>query len=212
MEKKYTLYTIPVFQQGTNCYILACNATKQATIIDPGSDANLIIAKVETEHLQVTSVINTHGHFDHIGANQEIKTHFGVPLLIHEADEPMLSRNSLNLAIIVSGKTTPSKADRLLHDGDTIQVGELKLTVIHTPGHTEGGICLLCEDILFSGDTLFQLSIGRSDFPGGDFDTLIDSIQTKLIPLSDELLVYPGHGPATNLGYEKKFNPYIRQN
>ncbi len=209
MSAAYQIFTVPVLHQGTNCYILACAATRQAAIIDPGADAALIFAKVKEEGLDVKAVINTHGHSDHIGANQPVKENYQAPLLIHKDDAPMLSRPTLSLAVLVGGTCQGGTADRLLEDGDTIAIGQLTLQVIHTPGHTPGGICLLGSDYLFSGDTLFQLSIGRTDFPGGSYEALLQSL-AKLAKLDDRLIVYPGHGPATKLGYEKRFNPYLR--
>ncbi|MEG1997235.1 MAG: MBL fold metallo-hydrolase, partial [Clostridiales bacterium] len=209
MSAAYKLFTIPVFHQGTNCFLFTCAATNDAAIIDPGGDANMIIAKVAEEKLNIKAIINTHGHSDHISANREMQEKYHAPLMIHQLDEPMLSRGTLSLAILTGGNSDGGTADRLLTEGDIITIGKLMLQVIHTPGHTPGGICLLTEDILFTGDTLFQTSIGRTDFPGGSYETLIQSLH-KLSLLDDELTIYPGHGPASKLGYEKKYNPYLR--
>lgn len=206
--KKYELVTLQLVSSNNNCYLLIDSATREAAIIDPGCDAAKILAAVEENNADVKYIINTHGHWDHVGANRPLKEATGVDVLIHEADEPLLSRPELNLAFLFRGDGNAGTAERLLKDNDKIFLGELQLTVLHTPGHTEGGICLLCEDLLFTGDTLFRLSVGRSDFPGGDHDVLISSL-ARLLPLPDDLLVLPGHNSASTLGFEKANNPYF---
>ena len=197
---------------GVNCYLLICEKTKQAAVIDPAGEVDDILARIQEDGATVQYIINTHGHVDHIGGDYEMKTKTGAPVLIHEADAPRLEVVDSFLEEFSHGTAKPFKADQLLHDGDVIQVGEtIQLQVIHTPGHTPGGICLklVGEDLIFSGDTLFQGSIGRTDFPGGSFPELMKSIREKLMVFPDETAVYPGHGPGTTIGYERKYNPFI---
>lgn len=195
---------------GTNCYILYCEKTLQAAVIDPGGDAAEILAEIGRRGLTVTCIINTHGHADHIGANDEIKERTGAPILIHEADAAMLTSAQKNLSVYIGQPVAGAAADRLLADGDTVEVGEIKLRVLHTPGHTPGGICLSGEGIVFSGDTLFAQSVGRTDFPGGSHAQLVSSINEKLMGLDDDAKVLPGHGPATTIGEERAMNPFIQ--
>jgi glyoxylase-like metal-dependent hydrolase (beta-lactamase superfamily II) len=199
-----------------NCFILGCEETRQAVVIDPGDNADRILTALAGDRLTVVHVINTHGHFDHVGANKRLKEVTGADLLIHSADAPMLSQLSATAAAWgLAAEDSPS-ADRLLEDGDTITFGTHTLTVLHTPGHTPGGICLYTEyeaagtpkKAVFVGDTLFTGSIGRTDFPGGNHDTLINSIRNKLFNLSDDVKVYPGHMGNTTIGVEKRTNPF----
>jgi glyoxylase-like metal-dependent hydrolase (beta-lactamase superfamily II) len=192
-----------------NCFILGCSATRQAAVIDPGAEPDRILTALARDKLTVTHVINTHGHFDHVGANRSVKEVTGAELLIHRLDAPMLAHGARQAAAFgLSAEDSPAP-DRLLEEGDTIAVGQLTLRVIHTPGHTPGGISLLTAGVLFVGDTLFAGSVGRTDFPGGDFETLQRSIQEKLFALGDELRVMTGHGPETTIGRERRYNPFV---
>lgn len=195
---------------GTNCYIAYCENTKKAVIIDPGGDAAKILAAVAREGLLVEAIINTHGHADHVLANVQVQDATGAPLWIHSADADMLGSGSRNLSAFLGGATSCGKADRLLSDGEVLPVGDFSLTVLHTPGHTPGGISLLTDKTVFVGDTLFAESIGRTDFPGGSYSQLIHSIKEKLMVLDDEVKAYPGHGPATTIGWERRQNPFIQ--
>ena len=195
---------------GTNCYIAACEKTNQAMVIDPGGDADRILAAATKAGLTVAVIVNTHGHFDHVLANMLVKKTTGAPLLIHGADADMLTSAQRNLSVLTGMPEVCGPADRLLSEGDIVQVGELKFKVVHTPGHTLGGICLLSGKTAFVGDTLFAESIGRSDFPGGSYSQLINSIKEKLMVLDDDVKAYPGHGPATTIGWEKRHNPFIQ--
>ena len=158
----------------------------------------------------VEAIINTHGHADHVLANVKVQEATGAPIWIHSADADMLGSGSRNLSAFLGGATSCGKADRLLTDGEVLPIGDFSLTVLHTPGHTPGGISLLFDKTVFVGDTLFAESIGRTDFPGGSYSQLINSIKTKLMTLDDEVKAYPGHGPATTIGWERRQNPFIQ--
>ncbi len=193
-----------------NCFVIGCDETREGAVIDPGADADRIMAVVTASALNITRIINTHGHFDHVGANREIKAITDAELIIHPLDAPMLGQlDQMARAFGMSVENSPPP-DRTVEEGDQIQVGQLTLSVLHTPGHTPGGISLHMDGHVFVGDTLFQGSIGRTDFPGGDFDTIIRSIREKLFPLGDQVVVYTGHGPETAIGTEKQFNPFAR--
>jgi glyoxylase-like metal-dependent hydrolase (beta-lactamase superfamily II) len=192
-----------------NCFIVGCNETREAAVIDPGDEADRILLTLAQAKLTVKQIVNTHGHFDHVGANKRLKAATAAPILIHALDAPMLSMLSRSAAAWgMSAEDSPSP-DRTIDEGDVIQFGTLRLQVIHTPGHTPGGISLIADGCVFVGDTLFAGSVGRTDFPGGDFGTLKSSIQKKLFTLGDELKVFTGHGPETTIGEEKRHNPFV---
>lgn len=195
---------------GANCVIVGCEKTKKAVVVDPGDEGDRILAALAQEQLTVEHIINTHGHFDHVGANKRLKEVTGADLLIHSGDAPMLGQlKEMAMSFGMRMDNSPP-ADKTLEDGDVITFGECSLKVLHTPGHSPGGISLLGDDFVIAGDTLFQGSIGRTDLPGGNYATLINSIKTKLLPLGDNLKVYTGHGPATLIGGEKRFNPFLQ--
>jgi glyoxylase-like metal-dependent hydrolase (beta-lactamase superfamily II) len=197
----------------TNCYIIACQETGNGAVgavIDPGDQGDLIIQKIKDLGLNIKYIILTHGHLDHIGAVRELKEYTGADILIHEKDAEMLTDYSKNLSVYSENRVIQPKADRFLNDGDKIRVGNLTLTVIHTPGHTPGSISLKTDKYLFTGDTLFSGSIGRTDLPGGSYQQIIKSINEKLMLLNGDLLVLPGHGPETTLNREKVINPFLK--
>jgi len=201
---------IPVGMLDANCYILSDSESRQGIIVDPGDEADKITAKVEAAGLKIKYIINTHGHYDHIGANLELKERFGAEILVHEADAPMLQNPRANLSFLKPFiKDIEIKPDRLLKDGDVVSAGAVRLEVLHTPGHSQGSICLLGDGYILTGDTLFEGSIGRTDLPGGSYESIISSINNKLKSLPDEIKVYPGHGPASTIGKEKANNPYL---
>lgn len=195
---------------GANCYIVYCENTLQGAVIDPGGNANDIINVINRENIKIVYIINTHGHADHIAANDKIKEYTGAPVLIHKDDANMLTSSQGNLSVYIGNNLICQAADRLLSDGEVIKVGELEVQVIHTPGHTLGGICLKVNNVVFSGDTLFEQSIGRTDFPGGSFNQLMSSIKEKLFMLADNIKVLPGHGGETTIGDERHTNPFIQ--
>lgn len=192
-----------------NCFIVADETTKEAVVIDPGDDAQEILAMVRQKGLTVRSIVNTHAHFDHVSANRALKEATGAELLLHEGDAQMLA--TVPLTAKMFGMTAPSSppADRFLKHGDVITAGGISLTVLHTPGHSPGGICLLGDGFVFTGDALFESSIGRTDLPGGDLMTLINAIKEHLMTLPDETQVFCGHGPATTIGAERQENPFL---
>lgn len=193
-----------------NCFILGCESTKEAVVIDPGDDADRILMALSKSELKVKYLINTHGHFDHVGANKRMKDVTGAQIAIHPDDEPMLGELSRSASMFGLAAENSPPADILLKDGDKIVFGNITLEVIHTPGHSKGGVCLFTKGHLFAGDTLFAGSIGRTDLPGGDYDTLISSIRKKLLVLDEDIRVYTGHGPETTIGNEKRMNPFLR--
>ena len=193
-----------------NCYILGCENTKEAVVIDPGDDGDQILMALAKSELKVKYLINTHGHFDHVGANKSMKEATHAEIGIHPDDAPMLMELSKSASMFGLSAENSPPPDILLNHGDHLSFGDITLEVIHTPGHSMGGICLYTKGYLFAGDTLFKSSIGRTDLPGGNYDTLIASIRTKLFGLPDDTIVYTGHGPETSIGDEKRMNPFLR--
>jgi len=194
-----------------NCFIVGCQDTREAAVIDPGDEADRILRVLAESTLTVRVIINTHGHFDHVGANKALKKVTGAPLVIHRLDAPMLDRLAATAASWgLHGEDSP-EPDRTVEEGDQIAFGTLVFDVLHTPGHTPGGISLVTSGHVFVGDTLFAGSVGRTDFPGGSFETLRDSIRNKLFKLDDSVRVYTGHGPETTIGEEKRNNPFVGQ-
>ncbi len=201
---------ITVGAYGTNCYIIACNRTKSGAVVDPGDEAERIMQAVEKHGLRIEYIILTHGHFDHIGALAKVRGRTTAKVAIHKKDAHMLQDPGKSLAAFVGNDYEKVYADMFLEDGVVLELGDLRLEVIHTPGHTRGGICIkIGEDVLISGDTLFAGSVGRTDLPGGDFDTLIESIRTKILTLQQDTKVYPGHGIGTTIAREIKNNPFL---
>jgi glyoxylase-like metal-dependent hydrolase (beta-lactamase superfamily II) len=192
------LKTLVVGPIQSNCYIIGCERTREAAVIDPGGDADRILITLAKDRLRCVCIINTHGHFDHSADNKRLKEVTGAQLLIHQADAPM---------ILHQGNSPPP--DRYLNEGDIITFGDISLKVLNTPGHSPGGISLVTDKIVFVGDTLFAGSIGRTDFPGGDQDGLIRNVRKKIFTLGDDVVVCPGHGPKTTVGRERKTNPFF---
>ncbi len=202
---------IPAGIYAANCYLVYDELTKEGIVIDPGGDADDIISKIEELGLKIKYIVLTHAHGDHIAGVEELKSYTKAKVAIHKEDEPLIKDGTKNLSSMMAMGTVEFAADILLEEGDKLTFGNLEAYVIHTPGHTPGGICLKIEDNLFSGDTLFAGSIGRTDFEYSSFDDIMHSIREKLLALPDETKVYPGHGPTTTLKMEKQINPFIRQ-
>jgi hydroxyacylglutathione hydrolase len=208
--KNMILETFEVGPFMVNCYLVGCETTGDAMIIDPGDMGDMVLARARELNLQVKHIINTHGHADHIKDNGLIKDRTGAPIWIHPLDAPMLPVPNHNLSAFFGFSISSPPADKFLEDRQEFKLGALSFKIIHTPGHSPGGICLLNDKILFCGDTLFCESIGRTDLPGGDFDTLEQSIRNRIYTLDDDVTVYPGHGPTTTIGFEKHSNPFVR--
>lgn len=197
-----------------NCY-LVWDETRDAVVIDPGFQWRSIVARIRELSLRVTAVINTHGHLDHIAGNAEVQAATGAPILIHPGDRAMLVDPAANFSLLLLGTPVVSPpASGCLEEGVPAAAGGFQLVPLHTPGHSPGGVSLVLEKdgakhAVFTGDTLFAGSVGRTDFPGASHEELVASIRLKLMPLPDELEVYPGHGPMTTIGAERAHNPFI---
>lgn len=196
-----------------NCHILACARTHRGVIVDPGEDAPTVLAAVRSLGITVTAILHTHAHFDHIGGTPPVAEATGAAVLIHEADRELYENVAMQGRLFgVPVPEHPAAISRFIADGDRIEFGDHALTILHTPGHTPGSCCFRLDDrerLLFSGDTLFRRGIGRTDLWGGDYDTEITSIRTKLMPLDEATRVFPGHGPETHIGAEKKGNSFL---
>ena len=193
----------------SNCYIIGSESGNEGIIIDPGAEGDVILNNVRELALDVKYIVLTHGHMDHVGALKEVKEVFSTAeIVIHSAEAELLREQPVSKLLGLSPISLPLP-DRLLEDGETIHAGGLQFLVLHTPGHTSGGICLLVAEMLFSGDTLFNCGVGRTDLPTGSYDELMNSIHTKLLILPDNATVYPGHGPDTTIGAERQGNPFL---
>ncbi len=195
---------------GTNCYILADEETKKATIIDAPDEAETILAFLQEKGYTVSEIVLTHGHFDHILALKKLKEKTHAPVWSHQNTTTFLQDGIYNLCHYVGVPWTPIQPDRFLQDGERLCLGGMEFQVLHTPGHTSDCICLYGDGILLAGDTLFQGSVGRVDHPTGNLEQEVESIKNKLMPLPEETRVYPGHGPATTIGEERRGNPYLQ--
>lgn len=199
-----------VGQLQSNTYIVGDEDTKEVLVIDPGDERKKIFKEISDNGYKVKYIVATHGHGDHVGAVNYIREKTNAKVAIHEEDLQNMTDSSRNLSFYLGEDIEIHDVEVLLKDNDEIKVGKYTYKVIHTPGHTPGSICLLVENKLFSGDTLFYTSIGRTDLPGGNFNSLINSIKEKLYILDDNVQVYPGHGPDSSIGFEKKNNGFVR--
>lgn len=193
-----------------NCYIVGDPATMTAIVIDPGGDADELVESIRARGLVVAAIVATHAHFDHVIAAEELRRATGAPFYLHAADRSLLDWMQESARLFLGIELgSPPDVDRDASEGDKLVAGDVELEIVHTPGHSPGSISLVTESAVFSGDTLFQGSIGRTDLPGGDHAALVAAVRNKLFPLDDDLPVYPGHGPATTLGHERRFNPFF---
>ena len=194
----------------TNCYFLINEDTKEVLIVDPADRAQKIIEWINSEGLKPTAILLTHGHFDHIMGVAGVKKEYNIPIYASKDEVEVLANPQINVSTMM-GAYLSMKADKLFSDGDVLELAGMKLKVISTPGHTIGSVCFYMEEekVLISGDTLFEASVGRSDFPTGSSRQLIESIKTRLLVLPDDTDVFPGHGGTTSIAYEKAHNPFI---
>ena len=193
----------------TNCYFVGNKNSDEIIIIDPGEDCEELVELIESENLKPVGIFLTHGHFDHILAVDELSDKYSIKVFICEDEEELIKDNNLNCSSQFR-RTCSVHADELFRDGQIMEIGGMQFKVLHTPGHTSGSCCFYFEEdrVLFTGDTVFYLSVGRTDFPTGSGPTLLRSIQEKLVPLDDDVVIYPGHGEDTTIGFEKINSEY----
>ena len=205
--------TITVGCLSTNCYLCVCDHTSEAIVIDPGADAERILNQIRRRKVTVTTIVLTHAHFDHLLAAQAVQQATEAELAIHRLEAEQLENPSNLFPGVQPDPPKGLQADRKLEHGDILQVGQMRGRILHTPGHSPGGISLSFPQnrCVFCGDVLFRRSVGRTDLPGGDAQTLLDSITQLLLGMPDDTIVYPGHGPKTSIGYERRNNPWLRR-
>lgn len=209
---RYEIIPVTAYQQ--NCSLIWCEATRQAALIDPGGDMPLLLHHIEAQRIQLEKVLLTHGHLDHVGAAKQVAEHFGIPIIgPHQADAFWLQLLPKQAEMFGFEPLAPFMPDQWLQAGETVTLGEVQLQVLHCPGHTPGHVVFYNarQKLAFVGDVLFKGSIGRTDFPQGDYDTLINSIEQELLPLGDDVRFVPGHGPMSTLGEERLTNPFLQQ-
>ncbi|KGM97034.1 beta-lactamase [Clostridium novyi A str. 4552] len=194
---------IPAGMYGANCYILIDG--NEGCIIDPGGDADMLIRNIDALNIDVKFILLTHGHMDHTGGVQELKDRYNVPVYINENDLELMRKHSQ----VFGPAWNETEEDKTIKDGDVLKLGNLEIKCLETPGHTPGGMSFVVKDVVFTGDTLFRGSVGRTDFPGGDHSALIRSIKEKLIVLDDDTVVLPGHEGESNIKFEKQYNPFL---
>jgi len=203
--------TLEIMPFGTNCYLVASEQTRDGMVIDPAGDVPRILNNIREMNLKIGLVVITHTHADHIGAIRQVVENTGASFAVHSAEAEIMQHYDFSRFTDMDPTfQKPPPPDRLLKDGDFLAVGDLKFQVLHTPGHSPGGICIAGYGVVFSGDALFNGSIGRTDGPSGDSDLLISSIRAKLLVLPDQTVVLPGHGPKTTIGQERRNNPFLR--
>ena len=206
-----SIIQMPMGPLQTNCYVIACNETKQAAIIDPAWDARAILRQVDEQGWTISHILLTHAHFDHVGALADLKARTDAPVYAHADTVPMLERATTAAAMWGFTIEQPLPPDHLLQEGEVVAVGELRPIVLSTPGHAPGHVCFYLAEhrVVFDGDVLFQGGIGRTDLPGGDYATLMASIRDKLLTMPDETMVLSGHGQPTTIGEERRGNPFL---
>lgn len=202
----------PLGSMGANFYAVIDEKTNEMFVIDPGDRSDIAIDIIKSTGASLKYIILTHAHADHIGALDDIKRVFDAPVVIHESEAPALQNGSLNLCPLLGFNIPKTKADICVRHKDTLPFGKDSISFIHTPGHTKGSMCILADCNLFSGDTIFELSIGRTDFPGGSFSEIKNSIQTRIYTLDGDIKLYPGHGNPSTIAYESANNPFVKGN
>jgi len=208
MENIATTHIV-VGELETNCYIISDLEKRNCVVIDPGAEGEKILEEIRIKDLKLEAVINTHGHMDHIGGNGLLLDETGCKLYIHEADRDMLKDPTKNLSVYSGQDITSPDATDILKEGQILEFGNIRIKIIHTPGHSPGSVSILLDKRLFSGDTLFKKSIGRTDFTSSDYGDIISSIKKKLLILDGQTEVFPGHGEETTISYEKNNNPFV---
>lgn len=208
-QKDFYLKRIIMGPLATNCYLLGCLETKEAAVIDPAEESKVILDLIEDGGWHLLYIINTHGHGDHIGGNKQLKERYSAKLLIHRLDQDMLIEPQKNFSFYTGTSVQSPPPDDYLTDGMKINLGLLCLSIIHTPGHSPGSVAIKVNNTIFTGDTLFRESIGRTDFPGGSMADIMRSIKEKLLVFDDSCEVWPGHGPGTTLKHELEHNPWL---
>jgi glyoxylase-like metal-dependent hydrolase (beta-lactamase superfamily II) len=203
---------LPVGPLQCNCSVIGDESSREGMVIDPGDEIEDVLALVRKHQLKIKQIVITHAHIDHIGGAMKLRAATGAPILLNQNDRELLRMLDVQAAWIGMPDPGPVKIDQGLAQSDTVKTGSLSAEVIHTPGHTEGSVCLYfpLENKLIAGDTLFAGSIGRTDLPGGSFQKIIGSIRDKILPLPDQTVVVPGHGPLTTIAQERENNPFLK--
>lgn len=202
--------TITVGPFAMNCYVLACEETREGVVIDPGDEISRITGAIDASAVRIRYILLTHAHLDHIGAVEAMKHHCNVGICLHPDDLPLYESLPEHGRMFGLRYSAPPPVDHYLQEGEEIHFGKVRLTVCHTPGHSPGGVSFCTDGVVMVGDVLFAGSIGRTDLPGGSYPVLLQSIRSRLLTLDDETMVYPGHGPATTIGEERRSNPFLQ--
>ncbi len=208
--ESYTVGSLAV-----KAYILGCPETGEAAVVDPAGSEEMLVEEIKKKGLRLRYILNTHGHPDHTSGNERMKELTGAPVLMHQADDLLFRDPQVSAMFLAWGFKPAPAADQHIAHGDIIKIGSLSFEVIHTPGHSPGSVCFYGHNLILTGDTIFVGAAGRTDLPGGSFDTMIESIKNRILPLPDETIVLPGHdygpSPTSTLGREKETNPYLRE-